>query len=140
MTLFRENRGVEAAEITDGTSYTLLVVEAAEAVPWTKPDDLPYSQNEPLPRLGGSMQDGFAALFAHAEVRFLDRHFDERLLRGLITANGGEVLSSHQILGPGDPAPGGLTPQKGAKPTGESSVIESRRYVARELWKTRSGS
>ncbi len=129
LTLFRENRGVEVAEITDGTSYTLMVVEAAEAVPWTKPDDLPYSRYEPLPRLGGSMQDGFAALFTHREVRFLDRHFDERLLRGLITANGGEVLSSHQILGPGDPPPGGLIPQKGAEPAGESSVIESRRYA-----------
>ncbi len=130
LALFRENRGVGVAEITDGTAYTLMVVEAAEAVPWTKPDDLPYSQNEPLPRLGGSMQGGFAALFAHGEVRFLDRRFDDRVLRCLITANGGEIVSSDQILGPGAPSPGGLIPQKGAEPAGESSVIESHRYAA----------
>jgi hypothetical protein len=88
-TVFREARGVEMRGITDGTNYTLMVVEAAETVPWTKPDDLPFSPNEPLPRLGGSMQVGFAALFASGLVRFLDRRFDERLLRCLITPNGG---------------------------------------------------
>src|SRR2546430_1113440 len=30
-------------EFTDGTSNTLLIVEAGEAVPWTKPDELPYN-------------------------------------------------------------------------------------------------
>jgi hypothetical protein len=38
----------------DGTSNTLLVVEAAEAVPWTKPEDLRYHPDRPLPRLGGA--------------------------------------------------------------------------------------
>src|SRR5437868_1562092 len=30
------------ASIPDGTSNTVLVVEAGEPVPWTKPQDLPY--------------------------------------------------------------------------------------------------
>ena len=37
----------------DGTSNTVLVVEAATAVPWTKPDELPYDPNGMLPSLGG---------------------------------------------------------------------------------------
>jgi Protein of unknown function (DUF1559) len=37
----------------DGTSKTLMVVEAANPVPWTKPDDLSYSPDQPLPKLGG---------------------------------------------------------------------------------------
>ncbi|WP_410969410.1 hypothetical protein, partial [Salmonella sp. SAL04284] len=36
------------AEITDGTSNTLLVVESNDAVPWTKPDDLPYDPEKPV--------------------------------------------------------------------------------------------
>ena len=113
MTVFRENRGVDLAEVTDGTNYTLMVVEAAEAVPWTKPDELPFSLNGPLPRLGGSMQGGYAALFASGVVRFLDQRIDERLLRCLITANGGEILSTDQIPQADAPPPGGFIPQPG---------------------------
>ncbi len=129
LTVFRENHGVFVAEITDGTNNTLMVVEAAEAVPWTKPDDLPFSQNEPLPRLGGSMQGGFAGLFASGLVRFLDRRFDERLLRCLITANGGEILSTDDIPQADAPPPGGFVSQQGARPTGASPVTESQRYA-----------
>ena len=46
-----------------------MIVEAAEAVAWTKPDDLPFHEKGPLPRLGGSMRDGFAALFDNGQVR-----------------------------------------------------------------------
>ena len=128
-TLFRENRGVDLSEVTDGTNYTLMVVEAAEAVPWTKPDELPFSLNGPLPRLGGSMRDGYAALFASGLVRFLDQRIDERLLRCLITANGGEILSTDQIPQADAPPPGGLIAQKDVKPTGESVPIDSQRYA-----------
>src|SRR5262249_1456363 len=40
-------------DITDGTSNTLIVAEAAEAVIWTKPDELAFSPSGPLPKLGG---------------------------------------------------------------------------------------
>jgi len=129
LTVFRENRGVFVAEITDGASNTLMVVEAAEAVPWTKPDDLPFSQNGRLPRLGGSMQGGFAALFASGVVRFLDRRFDERLLRCLITANGGEVLSTDELPRADAPPPGGLIPGQDAGPTAEYLVTDPHRYA-----------
>src|SRR5579872_2102693 len=35
------------------TSGTILVVESFEAVPWTKPQDIEYDPNKPLPKLGG---------------------------------------------------------------------------------------
>jgi hypothetical protein len=39
-------------DFPNGPSSALLATEGAEAVPWTKPDDLRYSPDEPLPPLG----------------------------------------------------------------------------------------
>ena len=36
-----------------GTSAIILVADAASPVPWTKPDDLAFDPDEPLPALGG---------------------------------------------------------------------------------------
>ena len=41
----------------DGNSNTLALAEAAEAVPWSKPADLVYEQNKPLPKIGGLYKD-----------------------------------------------------------------------------------
>src|SRR5262249_598312 len=41
------------ASFPDGTSNTILVAEAGEAIPWSKPGDLRYDPNGPLPKLGG---------------------------------------------------------------------------------------
>ena len=78
-------------DFPDGTSTTLMIVEAGEAVPWTKPADLPYARDEPLPRLGGlRLRETIMAAFADGTVRPLWRGESEATLRGLITRNGGE--------------------------------------------------
>ena len=41
--------GKTIAQITDGTSNTILAVEAEEGVPWAKPDDFAYDAKKPLP-------------------------------------------------------------------------------------------
>ena len=131
VTVFREHEGVNLTEITDGTNNTLMVVEAAEAVPWTKPDDLPFSQNGPLPRLGGSMRGGYAALFASGLVRFLDRSLDERWLRCLITPQGGEIIDTAQLQlpQPGTLPPGGVLSGQQTTELGESVRADSDRYA-----------
>ncbi len=50
-TPFEGGRGPRLADITDGLDQTILVVEADESVPWTKPDELPYAPDKPLPAL-----------------------------------------------------------------------------------------
>jgi len=45
------------ANITDGSSNTILVVEANRDIPWTKPEDLPFNPKGPLPELGGFWPD-----------------------------------------------------------------------------------
>ena len=45
-----------------------MVVEADEAVPWTKPDELPYAPDKPLPALGGGPRGNFLVLMADGSV------------------------------------------------------------------------
>jgi hypothetical protein len=83
--------------ITDGTSNTLLVVEAKRAIPWTKPEDIPFAADQPLPRLGGFASRGFDTLFCDGSVRFILDSIDENVLRALITRAGGEIISLDQM-------------------------------------------
>lgn len=91
-TVFEGRRGVGLAEITDGTSYTLLLVEGTEPVPWTKPADLAYAADQPLPRLGAPSTGGFLAAFCDGSVRFFPSTLKEATLRSLITRGGNEVV------------------------------------------------
>ncbi len=91
-TVFFGKLGAKFAQITDGTSNTLMVVEAKRSIPWTKPEDIPYDANKPLPKLGGFSKEGFNAAFADGSVRFISQMIDENVLRALITRAGKEVL------------------------------------------------
>ncbi|HEV7225254.1 MAG TPA: DUF1559 domain-containing protein [Pirellulales bacterium] len=66
-------RSVSFADITDGLSNTIMVVEANpdQAVIWTKPDDLPIDADKPMAGLGGLRPGGFTALFCDGSVRFI---------------------------------------------------------------------
>lgn len=92
-TIFRPKQKASIADILDGTSNTILIVESKTAIPWTKPEDLEYSSKKPLPILGGFSENGFQAAFADGSVRFLAKTLAEAQLRALITAKGGEVIT-----------------------------------------------
>ncbi|MBV9123777.1 MAG: DUF1559 domain-containing protein, partial [Planctomycetes bacterium] len=89
--IFDGSRQLPLTGIADGTSNTIMIVEAGEAVPWTKPADLPYQANGPLPKLGGLFPDGFNAAFADGAIYFISRTVSEKTLRALITAAAGDV-------------------------------------------------
>jgi prepilin-type processing-associated H-X9-DG protein len=88
---FEGKKGIGIRDITDGTSNTLMIVQAGSAVPWTKPEDLPFKPGAQLPKLGGTA-NGFNALFADGSVRFFSKSTSEKTLRAVITRNGGEVI------------------------------------------------
>jgi hypothetical protein len=98
---FQVQRGLNFEDITDGTSNTLVVVEAREGVPWTKPDsDIPFDGdadalqgNDLRPSLGGHFGGGFNALLLDGSVRFIRETLAPQTLRALISRDGGEVIS-----------------------------------------------
>lgn len=94
-------------DFPDGASRTALIVEAGNAVPWTKPVDLAYDEHQPLPPLGGIFTGkrrfnlfepdrvkGFHIGLADGYVRFVKSEISEETLRALITRNDGRLLGS----------------------------------------------
>jgi hypothetical protein len=84
-------KGLKITEITDGLSNTILAVETAPVVPWTKPADVAYDAKKPLPKFGGVAKRGFLILTGDGTTAPLVRPgFNERALRNAITPQGGE--------------------------------------------------
>src|SRR5262249_25474301 len=59
-TLFERPEGLKLPDRREPLSPSFLIVEAAEPVPWTKPEDPTYAPNGPWPQLGGVLRDGHA--------------------------------------------------------------------------------
>lgn len=78
------------ADFPDGTSNTFLIVEAGKAVPWTKPEDLAYSKDRALPKLGGIFKGSFRAALADGSVRSFYHELTDPTLRSAISRNGSD--------------------------------------------------
>ena len=95
-----EGLTLEKIEAADGGANTILVVEGGAAVPWSKPEDLSYAADQPLPPLGDlylnecyvNPRGSFLTLFADGSVRCFFHDTPESLLRPLITWNGSEPV------------------------------------------------
>jgi Protein of unknown function (DUF1559)/Domain of unknown function (DUF4190) len=91
--------GVSIREVTDGTSNTLLVVEAAHAVPWSKPEDLTVAaMTDPALGTGSKHPGGFDASMADGSVRFIKSSptnpVNPQMLRAWVTRDNGEVVNA----------------------------------------------
>ncbi len=88
-----DGKPVNLAAIRDGTGNTIMLVHAADQVPWAQPKELPYSPSAPLPALGHpSLPDGTNVVMADGSVRFLSKSTSEAVMRALITRAGGEQI------------------------------------------------
>jgi type II secretory pathway pseudopilin PulG len=95
-TMWPEKPYIDFADVTDGMSNTLLVVEISHSdIHWMEPRDLPFDELEAWldpqhePRLGGQIEGGFVAM-ADGSVQFLPRDVAIDKLRGLATRHGKE--------------------------------------------------
>jgi hypothetical protein len=84
--------GVRIPEITDGASNTLLIVSGQKAVPWTKPEDLPFDPTLPLPPLGDPQRSGYNVGMADCSIRFIPRGTPDNVLKPAITRAGNEPV------------------------------------------------
>jgi hypothetical protein len=89
---FESKDGHTFRDFTDGTSCTILGVEAATATEWTKPDELVYVANQPIRNVGGLFQNGFWALYCDASVRHIRNAFDQKRMHMRIVRNDGDAL------------------------------------------------
>jgi prepilin-type processing-associated H-X9-DG protein len=85
------------ASFTDGTSNTIMIVEGAEAAPWSKPADVVFDPDKALPKFGGMFKEGFNVAFADGSVHFIGNKADKDTLKAAITRNGGEVIDIDKL-------------------------------------------
>jgi len=92
--MFDGEKGRKIAEITDGTSNTIAVVEADSdrAVIWTKPEDWQFDLQHPMAGLGHAHPGGFNVALADGSVHFLSTNIDPKLFESMLTIAGGEVV------------------------------------------------
>ncbi len=97
-TVLGDGKCVSISEIRDGTSNTLMVVEACQLnFPWMKPEDIDAKTAFKAGSPGGVISShvgGAHILLADGSVRFLSINVDPRTFQALITRDGGENIGN----------------------------------------------
>lgn len=119
-TVFPGAQASSIAQIPDGTSNTLAVVEtsADRAVDWFKPDDFVPDATDPVAGLKGNWPNQFLAAFADGSVQALSDSIPAELFFRLAESADGKVIGFEERFGtpptrPPQPAPrfdGGARP------------------------------
>lgn len=96
--VFGGAKGLSVAKIRDGTSNTIMIVEANDdnAVTWTKPEDYRPNKKDPAAPLVRQDLKGFHAALADGSVRTVSRDIAVDVLWSLLTADGGELIDEDQ--------------------------------------------
>jgi hypothetical protein len=93
-TMFPGEKGVGVADVTDGLSNTIMIVEVSDkkAVPWTRPDDFEFNEKNPADGLLGLWAQGFLAAMGDGSVRFITGTIDAKVLKDLFLRNDGNPI------------------------------------------------
>jgi hypothetical protein len=85
---------INIGTIPDGTANTIFVVDAGEAIEWTRPDDIDWSPGRPRPALGGAYPNlpWVMVLMGNGNVVSMRRDVPDQTLRWLIDRQDGNVI------------------------------------------------
>jgi Protein of unknown function (DUF1559)/BlaR1 peptidase M56 len=92
-TIGENPKGTAIKNITDGTSHTIMLIEAKRDIPWTKPEDIEIDSDtaKPLPKFGGHMLEGlFIVGLADGSVHGMSAGVDPDVLRSLFMIASGQ--------------------------------------------------
>jgi hypothetical protein len=78
--------------IPDGTSNTILAVEATDAVPWSKPEELTVTPGRLVDKLGRPGNSYFIVAMADGSVRGISKTVSDQTLRNAINPKDGMPL------------------------------------------------
>jgi hypothetical protein len=84
------------AQITDGTSNTILAAESAEPVAWTKPEEFDYDPTK-LPKLGYHFEDRCNVVMVNGDIHTLRKTLDPKILHLLIQKSDGNTIPKSKI-------------------------------------------
>ncbi len=93
--IFEGRNKTRFAQITDGISNTLLVLEANDdaSVPWTAPDDFKYDPKNPLVGVGKAHPGGFNTAFADGSIHFIAATIDPGTFLHLLQMADGKTVN-----------------------------------------------
>lgn len=123
-TVFDHKAKVRIANIEDGTSNTLLVVEAGPAVPWTAPYDIAFDPAGKPPVFAGPYTDATHVAFADGSTYRLKPKPDDKWLRILILRNDGTPVPLEELF---------ASPAKPVTEAEQKQVREQRAYLVKQI-------
>ena len=92
--------GPTLTDIPDGREFTALFVEAATAVPWTRPADLVVAPDRPLPALGGHFEGGCVITMADGRTLFASDQVSEATWRAVLSPRARDAVGPDWPHGP----------------------------------------
>lgn len=122
--IFDPKAKVGIQDIQDGTSNTLLVVEAGPPVPWTKPADIAFDPAAKPPVLEGPYTDATHAACADGSTYRMKPKVDDKWLQLLILRNDGTPLPRDETLAP---------PAKPVTEAERKQLTEQRAYLVKRV-------
>jgi hypothetical protein len=101
-TMWPGTKATKLADLTDGTTNTLMLVEIANSgIHWMEPRDLDFSQmpmqiNPPKgPGISSDHTDVAYGAFADGHTQALTNNTPPKFIRALLTAQGGETIGDY---------------------------------------------
>ena len=79
-------------DIIDGSTNTILLVEAKRSIPWTKPEDIAVPSVTSLPAFGGFTNDGYHVGMCDGVARFIQSTIDATPLQNAVNRRDGNPV------------------------------------------------